>query len=131
MTALRVPDIERAARALLADLTPPPITVGIGVPDGWTRTSPPHLQVAWDGTAVPSHRITARGSIRVTAWSASTSESKGLALDAEARLCAHDGAGQISAVRPAGGVVPARDPDTGAQLASFTVRMTVRSTSLP
>lgn len=131
MTAQRVPDVEKAARALLASLTPGPTTVGIGVPDDWTATSPSHLQIGWDGTVVRAHRLTARALIRVTAWASSTSTAKALALDAEARLCAHDGAGVISMIRSATGVLPARDPDTGAELATFTVSMTVRLTPLP
>lgn len=131
MTGLRVPDVEKAARALLAELTDPPTTVGIGVPQAWTPESPPHLQVGWDGTRTPPHRIVSRALIRVTAWASSTSTAKDLALVAEARLCAHDGTGPISTIRPATGLLPARDPDTGAELASFTVSMTVRSIPLP
>jgi hypothetical protein len=127
---MRVPDVEKAARALLSELTPSPTTVGIGVPSDWTKDSPDHLQVGWDGTRTPPHRLTSQALIRVTAWASSTSQAKDLALDAEARLCAHDGTGVISTIRPATGVLPARDPDTGAELATFTVSMTVRSTPL-
>lgn len=129
--ALRVPDIERAVRSLLATLTPSPTTVGIGVPPAWKDGSPGHLQVGWDGTSVPAHRIVATGLIRVTAWAHSTSDAKSLALDADARLCAHDGTGAISAIRPGSGLLPARDPDSGAELASFTCRVTVRTQPLP
>ena len=126
----RFPDVEKAVRALLASLTPSPTTVGIGVPATWTLTGAPHLQLGWDGTRVPNHRLTATALIRVTAWASSTSKAKELALDADARLCAHDGTGVIAHIRPGSGVMPARDPDTGAELATFTVRVTVRSQPL-
>lgn len=126
----RFPDPEKALRALLDTLTPSPITVGIGVPTTWGPTSPAHLQVGWDGTRTPRHRVAAVALIRVTAWASTTSTAKATALDAEARLCAHDGTGAISAIETATGVFPARDTDTDAELASFTVRVTVRSQPL-
>lgn len=128
---LRVPDIEKAVRVLLGSVTPPPITVGIGVPAGWAAGSPPHLQIGWDGTTLGRRRLTARALVRVTAWSTSTSTSKGLALDAEARLCAHDGSGVLAMVRSATGLIPARDVASGAELASFTVHVTARTIPLP
>ena len=132
MDPVTFPDPEKAVRALLTNLlASPEVTVGIGVPVDWTAESPDHLQVAWDGTRVPPHRLTATALIRVTAWAASTSRAKALALAAEGRLCAHDGTPPITVIRPATGVLPARDPDTGAELASFAVRVTVRSTPLP
>lgn len=124
------PDVERAVRALLAGLTPGPTTVGIGLPADWTMASPPHLQVAQDGTRVPSHRITAKVLVRITAWAGSTSEAKALALAAEARLTAHPGDGSLGTIHTAAGMFPARDEATGAELASFTVSVTVRSTPL-
>ena len=127
---LAFPDPEKAVRTLLSTLIAPPATVAIGVPTTWTADADPHLQVSWDGTRVPTHRLIAHALIRVTAWATSTSTAKALALDAEARLCAHDGTGAISTIRPATGVMPARDPDTRAELASFSVRVTFRSIPL-
>jgi hypothetical protein len=124
------PDVERAVRALLDELTPAPTTVGIGLPDDWTIGSPPHLQVAQDGTLVPAHRITAKVLVRITAWAESTSVAKALALAAEARLTAHAGDGSLGTIRTAAGMFPARDQDLGAELASFTVNVTVRSAPL-
>ena len=128
---LRFPDVERCARDLLDELTPSPTTVGISVPDNRDKAgSPPHLQVAWDGTFPASSRLIATATIRVTAWSATTSAAKSAALDAHARLCAHRGGTGITLIRPGVGPMPARDPETGAELAWFTVRATVRPTPL-
>lgn len=128
--ALRFPDVERAAKTLLDDLTPPPSTVGIGVPESWTEASPIHLQIGWDGTLVNQSRLIATATIRVVAWAAEPTQAKTAALDAHARLCAHRGGGGINLIRPGVGPIPARDPDTGAELAWFTVLATVRSTPL-
>ena len=127
---LRFPDVERLVRDLLDTLTPSPITVGIGVPDAWATTSPTHLQVGWDGTIVASSRLIATATVRVVAWAPSTSAAKSAALDAHARLCAHRAGSGISLIRPGVGPMPARDDTTRADLAWFTVRVTVRSTPL-
>lgn len=127
---LRFPDVERSTKDLLDALTPPPITVGIGVPNAWTTESATHLQVGWDGTLVAASRLIATATIRVTAWASSTSAAKAAALDAHARLCAHRAGSGISLIRPGVGPMPARDDTTHAELAWFTVRVTVRSTPL-
>jgi hypothetical protein len=130
-TPLRFPDVETCARDLLDDLTPGPATVGIAVPADWDKAeSPPHLQVAWDGTLTASSRLIATATIRVCAWAGSATAAKAAALDAHARLCAHRGGHSINLIRPGVGPVPVTDPDTGADLAWFTVRATVRSTPL-
>jgi len=130
-TALRFPDVERSAVDLLDELTPDPATVGISLPDDWDRAeSPIHLQVGWDGTFITASRITANATVRVVAWAATATAAKAAALDAHARLCAHRGGHSITLIRPLVGPQPARDADTGAELAWFTVRATVRATPL-
>lgn len=130
MTVLVFADAETAARTLLAALTPSPTTVGLALPDDWTMESAPHLLVALDGTETFPSRLLEKPLIRVTAFAGTTTEAKRLAREAEARLCAHTGGGGISKIKPATGIIPGRDPATGADMASFTVRMTVRSTPL-
>jgi hypothetical protein len=132
--AVVFPDAERLVRALLADLIAEhedDVTVGVDVPGDWTPASPPHLQVVWDGTPSQVRPVIARCSVRVVARAASTSRAKELAALAEGLLCAYAGGDGIVSIQPLAGVLPARDPDTHAELASITVRVTVRSTSIP
>lgn len=122
------PDVERAAvdliTALMADQD---TTVGVGVPGDWRKdVSVPHLQVAWDATTL-DHPVLAHATIRVTAWHHQPTAAKALADTAMGRVLAHVGHGLIRAVRPLTGLLPAYDHDTRAELASFTVRATVRA----
>lgn len=128
--ARRFPDPERAVVVLLDDLTPSPATVESAVPEAWTKEHPLHLQVGWDGTLITQSRLLARATIRITSWHEAPTASKAGALDAHARLLAHDGSGPIRSFRPLAGPIPTRDPKTGAELTWFTVAATVRSTPL-
>lgn len=132
MTALVFSDSELAAKGLLKSLTPSgDATVGLSLPDAWDReTSLPHLLVGQDGSIPTAARLVEFPLIRVTAFANTTSLAKRLAREAEARLCAHRGGSGISKIKPATGMFPSRDPNTAADLASFTVRLTVRSTPL-
>lgn len=122
------PDPERAAVDLLTELLDDEdVTVGVGLPEGWTIADPTHVQVAWDGNAGDEHPVVIRPVIRVTAWCAQPSEAKRVALAARSLLLAHAG-GAISSIQPGTGLLVTRDPDQRAELASFTVRLTVRAT---
>lgn len=124
------PDVERLVKDLLATLIAdhePDVTVGVGVPTGWTSESPAHLEVAWDGTPDQTPPIVAHPTVRIIARSASTTEAKRLAALAQGLLLAHGGGQGITGIRPLAGVLPARDPSTQAELASISVRVTVRS----
>jgi hypothetical protein len=131
MTRLAVtyPDAER----LVVDYLTPLLdeSVGVGVPAGWTATSPDHLQVVLDGTPRLEHPVIAHATIRLVARSASTTRAKALASKAMGLLCAHPSDDSIAGTGPYTGVLPARDPETGAELASVTCRVTVRSTPIP
>lgn len=127
------PDAERATVDLLESLVdeyepvPEAVTVGIGVPDGWTPESTPHLEVAWDGTPSQQRGIVAHATIRVVARARTTTEAKRLAALAEGLLTAHRGGDGIAVVRPLTSVLPSRDPQTRAELAAITVRVTMRA----
>ena len=128
------PDPERATLELLETLIgphEPDVTVSTGVPTSWTASSDPHLQVVWDGTPTLQHPSLAHCTVRIVARATSTTEAKRLAWLAHGLLCAHRGTGTVRVVLPLIGVVPARDPDTQAELAAFTVRVTVRSEPIP
>lgn len=117
------PDAERIAvddlTADIADLDET-ATVGVGVPADWTRDSDPHLQLAIDGTS-DDHPIAQRHTLRVTARARDATEAKRVAHLAHGLLLARH---QYRALT---GIFTTRDPDSGAELASFTVRATVRS----
>lgn len=124
------PDPERAVVDHLTDaLTGEDVTVGIGVPTDWERGVDPHLQVACDGTPTDEHPIAHRTTIRVVAWADSTTEAKRLALLAHGHLLTGWG-DDLHSVTPLTGLLPAHDRDHDAELASFTVRVRVRSTEI-
>jgi hypothetical protein len=125
-----LPDAERLTADLLTVLlADEEVDVGIGVPSKFRPgENPPWVQVSQDSAAVPRHRAIARAIERITVWSDSPSTSKRLLLLAEARLAAWEGDDQISTISTATGLFTARDRDNrGAELASCTVRVTVRS----
>jgi len=134
-TPVTFPDPERATKDLVATWYDPEETlVGIGVPtDRKTPTEDPplpYIQIGWDGTPGTTE-ILLDALIRVTVWASSTSAAKTLALEVQGRLLGFLGDTTISHITRALGVLPGRDPDTRSELASFAVRVSVRSTPLP
>lgn len=102
-------------------------TVAVGVPEDWTPATGTHVQVAWDGTPELAHPVVAFPTVRITVWAAEPSEAKRVALLLQGHLLAHVG-GTLRNIRPLTGVLPAQDPATRAELATFTVRCATRST---
>jgi hypothetical protein len=102
-------------------------TVGVDLPADWTTDADPHVQVSLDGTPSAVHPIIARQTIRLTAYSGSKTTSKRLVAVAQSVLLVHSGNEVVSNVEFLTGVQPAKDPTTGAEIASATVRMTVRA----
>lgn len=125
------PDVERLVVDYLSDeMDEPDVTVGVAVPVDWTTESDPHLQVITDGTPSMVPPVIANATVRLLARAASTTEAKRIAAKALGVLSAHPGGEGIAAIVPLTGVLPARDPDTFAELASVTCRVTVRSTPI-
>jgi hypothetical protein len=131
--ALVFPDAEIPAKDYIkdrfADLGED-VTVAIGVPSSWSQTNPtqkPHVQVAWDGTPIVLRNLAGFATLRVTAWARSTGEAKRLAALAQGVLCGHPGGDVIKGAAPLTGVLPAQDPDTHAEIAATTSRVTIRS----
>ena len=123
------PDAERAA---IDYLTPAlvtqgkDVTVGVNVPTAWTKGTKAHIQVGLDGTPTVDYPIRATASLRVTVWHESTTTAKALAALCEGLLLSHPGNSTTFNVRPGSGVLPTKDPDTGAQLATIGVLMNLR-----
>lgn len=136
MTRLAVtyPDVERLVRNYLADeldAIGETCTVRVGVPPNWTPASGSHLQVDLDGTPTGTHPIIVNATVRLVAWAANTTEAKRLAALAQGLLLAHPGGDGISVTQFLTGVLPARDPESRAEIASTTSRVTVRSEPIP
>lgn len=128
------PDVEIAVRVYLAaELAEigEQCTVRIGVPSDWTPAAGSHLQVNCDGTPTSVPPILVNATIRLTAWAANTTEAKRLATLAQGLLLAHPGGGGIAGTEFLTGVLPARDPDTRAEIASTRTQVTVRSELIP
>jgi hypothetical protein len=124
------PDAEQLVIDLLTELIADhedDVTVGLGVPTGWKPTDPAHLEVAMDGTPDQKPPIVAHPTIRIIARAATSTEAKRLAALAQGLLLAHRGGSGITGIRPLAGVLPAQDPQTRAELASVSLRVTVRS----
>lgn len=131
-----LPDIEALTVDLLASLIAPleTCTVGIGVPEGWKPTSEPHLQVELVATRRlfgDLHPVAGTAMVRIIARAATTTEAKRLAALGEGLLLTHAGGSGISTIKPLAGVLAERDPDTRAELASVTVRVTARTVPIP
>lgn len=127
--AATYPDVERLVVDYLTANLDDPATVAVGVPTSW-QPGDRHLQVDLDGTPVMDHPITAHSTIRLVGWAESTSEAKALAMRAHGVLLAHPGGDGIAAVRALTGVFPAHDSKTGAEIASVTARVSVRSVEI-
>lgn len=99
------------------------VTCGVNMPTVWADATKPHVQVALNGTPSSTYPMTAAATIRLTAWATGTTAAKALAGLAQGIMCAHPGGGGIQSVQFLTGVLPTKDPDTGAQLATATVRV--------
>lgn len=126
-------DGEHAAVEWLVGAMPsrwPGCTVGVDLPGDWKPGDPPHVLVALDGTPSAVHPIEAYQTVRVTAWASSRPAAKQLCQRAHSALLAHPCGNGVGSVQFLTGVTPAKDPTTGAYLASATVRITVRATGV-
>jgi hypothetical protein len=133
-TRAQLPDVEHLVIDLLQALISPleTVTVGLGVPEGWTPAATPHLQVEAIGSPFRSlHPVAGKESVRVIAHAGTTSEAKRLVSLAEGLLLAHAGGSGISSIKPATHALGARDPDTRAELASVMVTVMARTEPIP
>ena len=102
-------------------------TVGVGLPDDWTIVAFPHLAVANDGAFGNAWPVATATTIRLTAHAKTTTAAKALCGLGWGLLLAHPGSPDIANTFPLTGPLPARDPNDSAELASATVRVTVRT----
>ncbi|MDP7706802.1 hypothetical protein [Mycobacterium sp. TY815] len=110
-------------KADLAD-TFPSLTVTLELPSGWALGSDPVLVLADDGDPLGLWPAATSPAIRVTSWTSGRDRTyvhKALARLLTARIPG------VAALLPGAGVVDARDPQTGGDLSSFTVRARART----
>ncbi len=91
----------------------------------WQLLADPPLITVHDDGGPTSWPVLRRPTIRVTAHARGLPTAKRVAARAEAHLHTVIPAGLAAVSRNGAGFVTARDPDTGADLASFTVTVTV------
>lgn len=136
--AVRAPDVERAVvdhltaerdSGRLAGRLPAATTIGIGVPAGWVPASPLHLEVALDGTPEMHWPIVVWPTVRIVAHASTPTNAKQYAALVQGIILA-GGWPQGWSAKPLTGILPARDPATSAELASFTVRIALRTTPI-
>lgn len=103
-------------------------TAGVAVPDDWSPDgSDPFVKVSTDGTPLMGWPIVGWPTVRVVVFSAHPGVSDDIARLVQGCLCAHQGGDGITHYAPLSGPLGDRDPASGAELAAFTVRATVRT----
>lgn len=121
------PDVEEAVVEVLKAAMPSneTATVGVNVPSGWTKTSPPRIQVRDDFPDAGELPVAGRSTVSLIARAATTREAKRIAALAQAVLVARTDLISATALT---GPLAARDPETNAELATTTVEVVARST---
>lgn len=102
----------------------PDLLVALEVPPGWTQGAAPVLVIADDGGAL-DWPVSTSPTIRVTSWTPGRDRTYvhwalGLLLGSSIP--------GVAAILPGTGILEARDDKTHADLASFTVRLRIRTT---
>lgn len=127
--AVEAPDAERAVVDWLTGKLDG-ATVGVGVPATWDKSDPsqvPHVRVVSDGTPTIIWPAAQGTTIRLVTYHPTTSGAKRLAARSQGILCSIPADGVTVSARPLTGVLPGRDPDTGAQIASTTSEVISRT----
>lgn len=107
------------------------VTVGTLVPSVRSPEDPllPFVMVRKDTDAPHPSMANARVTLRCTVWHTDADQAHDLAMLCQGLLLVHSGV-IIRGCRPATGPLPATDPDSGADLSTFTVLANVKPTVL-
>ena len=105
-------------------VTFPSLTVALALPSGWTLGSDPVLVLADDGDPMNLWPAATSPTIRVTSWT--SGRDRTYVHKAMARLLSARIPG-IAKLLPGTGFMDTRDPATGGDLSSFTVRPRART----
>lgn len=99
------------------------------VPDKWTPAAGPVVLVADDGGPL-SWPVMSRNIVRVTVFAEGKDAARTIALRCVGYLHDNTPAGITHIFRDGTSILEARDPQTGADMASFTVTATVRTVEI-
>ncbi|WP_367582246.1 hypothetical protein [Tsukamurella tyrosinosolvens] len=99
------------------------------LPTDWTPKAAPGLIVSDDGGPA-EYPIRTKHTVRITAWGADPDTVRKLAAEAAGRLVAGRPPGIVHTAKTAGAVLDARDPATGAVLASVLITSQTRMKDL-
>lgn len=105
----------------------PDLAYGLGLPEDWASYDGPPLLVVFDDGGASEWPVSDRATLRVTAWSNSLTKSREIAAFALGVTLTHRVEG-LSQILPGTRVIDARDPENGAEMASYTVRARARTT---
>lgn len=101
---------------------------GLELPSNWQhRISDPFVTVELDGTSSILYPIYQFTNIRCVVWHSSPTKAKALANLVMGLLASRHGTNECTSIIPVLGVQPAKDPDSGAAMASISVSVTLRS----
>lgn len=118
-------DVEQAVVSFLNTYASALLSAGVVLPGEWTPADGPFAVVACDGVATEQWPVATRATVRVTVWAGQRSQALQAARYAAGMLLS--GATGEFRCRQASGVITAVDRDGQADLASFTVRVDVRT----
>ncbi|MDG3012147.1 hypothetical protein G4X40_18555 [Rhodococcus sp. D2-41] len=107
--------------------TDPGVTVALNLPATWTPDRPAHVAVFDDGGAA-SWPVATHPMIRVTVWAKGRSAARAVASRCMGFLLADRIPGVAHTTEPSA-LLDARDGDNHAAMASFLLRVTIRTTA--
>lgn len=116
------------AAALPALVGAPAPTVGLVLPANWSLSSSPPAVVVFDDGGAPVWPVATRPLLRITVWANGRDRARDIASAALSVLTSQQIPGVATLTQPSG-LLEARDPNTTAQLVSFTLR--AQSRTLP
>jgi hypothetical protein len=99
------------------------------VPDKWTPSVGPVVLVADDGGPL-NWPVMSRNTVRVTVFAEGKDAARLIALRCAGHLHDNTPAGITHVFRDGGTILEARDPQTGADMASFLITATVRTVEI-
>ncbi|WP_019204581.1 hypothetical protein [Tsukamurella sp. 1534] len=101
------------------------------LPTNWNPTTGPAGLIISDDGGPAEYPVRTKHTVRITAWGNDKPTVRALAAEAAGRLVAGRPPGIVHTSKSAGAVLDARDPGTGAHLASVLITSQARMKDLP